>query len=76
VNRQSSWLRLVRTNGGETSLAGERGPPLANPTGEERAVMAAYGIEFDGCGFRFAGYRHELLADAVDEARLSGRGRE
>jgi len=41
----------------------------APPTQNEHAVMAAHGIEFDGSGFRFAGFRHARLIDALQQAR-------
>jgi hypothetical protein len=31
--------------------------------------MAPLGIQFDGRAFRFAGYRYDRLADAVNYAR-------
>lgn len=42
--------------------------PCARGTQNERAVMAAHGIEFDGSGFRFAGFRHARLIDALQQA--------
>jgi hypothetical protein len=55
--------------------AHDEGPALfphkafAAPTDNERAVMASLGIQFDGRNFRFAGYRYDRLADAVNYAR-------
>lgn len=42
---------------------------FAAPTDTERALMASLGIQFDGRTFRFAGYRYDRLADAVNYAR-------
>jgi len=50
------------------------GPPrfqtvLVSPTDAEQALMASLGIQFDGRAFRFAGYRYDRLANAVNYAR-------
>jgi hypothetical protein len=50
--------------------------PLVALTPGERAVMAAHRIQFDGRGFRFAGFRHDHLVDAVRQSRRAGQGRE
>lgn len=61
-------------NDDAASSAGLTLLPRDSPTQDELAVMAAHGILFDGCGFRFAGYRHGRLVDAVRESRQSGKG--
>lgn len=50
--------------------------PLVALTPDEQAVMAAHGIQFDGRGFRFAGFGHDRLVDAVRHSRRAGQGRE
>ena len=50
------------------------GPPrhhraFVPPTDAEQALMASLGIQFDGRAFRFAGYRYDRLANAVNYAR-------
>lgn len=49
-------------------------PAPAAPTQRERSVMVAHGIQFDGRGFRFAGFRYDRLIDAVHQSRRSGQG--
>ncbi|NRF70189.1 hypothetical protein HLB44_24585 [Aquincola sp. S2] len=44
---------------------------LAVPTDAQRALMATLGIEFADGAFRFAGFRYESLADAVNYAKLT-----
>lgn len=57
----------------EAAVHGQHGPrPMPAPA--EQALMASLGIQFDGCAFRFAGYRYERLADALVEARRAMRG--
>ena len=51
-------------------------PPAVALTPGEQAVMAAHGIQFDGRGFRFAGFRHDRLVDAVRHSRRAGQGSE
>jgi len=58
----------------EDNSTGSHCPPIAAPTQDERAVMAVHGIQFDGRGFRFAGYRYERLIDAVHQSRRWGQG--
>jgi hypothetical protein len=85
MSSHPSWLRLVRTPPlhGTTLRADVPGEPRGarqdlntapEPTPQERAVMAAHGIRFDGRGYRFAGYRHERLVDAVQQSRRAGQG--
>jgi hypothetical protein len=52
----------------------EDGSPNVAPTPGEQAVMAAHGIQFDGRGFRFAGFRYDRLIDAVRQSRRAGQG--
>jgi hypothetical protein len=60
-------------NGTDSSRTAVPAPARA-PTQPERIVMAAHGIQFDGRGFRFAGYRYHWLADAVRQSRMAGQG--
>jgi hypothetical protein len=43
------------------------------PTDQERGVMAALGITFDGSYYRYDGYRYEQCTDAANYARLRTR---
>jgi hypothetical protein len=61
------------TEGSDAGQAMKR-PASAAPTPREQAVMAAHGIQFDGQGFRFGGFRHARLIDAVHQSRRSGQG--
>ncbi|WP_420473295.1 hypothetical protein [Noviherbaspirillum sp. ST9] len=40
------------------------------PTNQERRVMAALGITFDGRDFRYDGFRYEQCSDAANYAQL------
>ena len=67
----SAERNCVRTMGVESQC-----PHPDAPTPTDCAMMAAHGIQFDGCGFRFAGFRFDRLLDAVHQSRIAGQGRE
>ena len=65
---QYATLDVFTSEGGLPPFAeGERQSPA--PTDAERALMAPWGIQFDGRAFRFAGHCHARLADAMSYAR-------
>jgi len=70
-----AYARIARsrTEGSEPGMRLRR-PPIDAPTQDELAVMATHGIQFDGRGFRFAGFRYDRLIDAVRQSRRSGQG--
>ena len=70
-NEDHAVERFVSERGSVASaLHASCGPPTQN----EYAVMATHGIEFDGSGYRFAGFRHARLIDALHQSRQAGQG--
>lgn len=69
-----AYARLTRSR---PARENEVAPPwrrntLEAPNDSEQALMASLGIQFDGRAFRFAGFRYDRLADAVNYARRAG----
>jgi hypothetical protein len=65
-----AYARLVMSRpGADDGPAPFLHKPVASPTDAERTLMISLGIEFDGRVFRFASYRYDRLADAVNYAR-------
>ena len=66
-----SYARLVRSRA-QTDPAGPftQDSSFAPPTEAQRALMATHDIDFDGCAYRFNGFRYEVLSDAINYAKL------
>ena len=65
--QHATAVEVFASDGGRLPVAANQSFPAM--TDADRAMMAAYGIRFDGGGFCFAGYRYNRLADAFNDAR-------